>query len=262
MLPLSGGAAVYTFPTIIRFYDPVPPRAPLAEAELFLDTLHLDGQPLRFRLVVSDKSKPAIEIEGRLRDFHERLMERSTLGYDVYLVANETANGVTGKGGTAQDCDVTGVRTLFVDGDGVPLPERWHVEPSVIIRRDNRWWAFWRVRGVALGEFRDLQHRLVLHYGTDKSVCNLARIVRLPGYTHHKSGRRYVVTSAAGGISEGMDHDFLLPELPPIRAGAGIGEPVTLGMARDMLTCIRDAVRAVWVAIGGALYDAQIVVDG
>jgi hypothetical protein len=40
--------------------------------------------------------------------------------------------------------EITEDRTFFVDGDGIPIPTVWHLEPSFVVNRSAmRWHAYW-----------------------------------------------------------------------------------------------------------------------
>lgn len=116
--------------------------------------------------------------------------------------------------------DITTVAAWFVDGDGVPLPDEWHLPPTFICQRGDRWHAYWLAElGVDADtrEYRRIQKRLAAHYGTDPVVCNLARVMRIPGTEHHKQfphspgytltdfedpGRRYSPDQVEAGLPE------------------------------------------------------------
>src|SRR3546814_19939356 len=46
--------------------------------------------------------------------------------------------------------------------------------------------AYWPVADMPLGDFKRAQQSLAALYGGDPAVCDLPRIMRLPGYTHAK----------------------------------------------------------------------------
>jgi hypothetical protein len=46
--------------------------------------------------------------------------------------------------------------------------------------------AYWPVAGMPLADFRDAQKTMAAHYGGDPAVCDLPRVMRLPGYVHAK----------------------------------------------------------------------------
>ncbi len=100
-------------------------------------------------------------------------------GYNIYAVIN---------GGGGKDAHIDEVRAFFIDGDDVPLPESWHVEPHFICVRDDRHWhAFWLAAdGVTPAKFIETQKRLAKQYDNDKVVFNPSRIMRVPGFVYAK----------------------------------------------------------------------------
>ncbi|WP_425481116.1 DNA-primase RepB domain-containing protein [Ahniella affigens] len=86
--------------------------------------------------------------------------------------------------------NVKAVRCLFVDLDGAPLaPIRTaELPPQAIIESSpGRFHAYWRVSGCPLGAFRSAQQHLAKRFGGDESVCDLPRVMRLPGFLHLKA---------------------------------------------------------------------------
>ena len=102
-------------------------------------------------------------------------------GAGVFFTVNET----DGMGRKSEN--IVRVRALFVDADNVRIPERWHLEPDFCVWRDpQHWHAYWLVNDCPLGRFADSQRQLARHYGTDPSVCDLPRVMRVPGFMHCK----------------------------------------------------------------------------
>ena len=128
-------------------------------------------------------AKPAIR-GGELRDLWPWVQERQGEGCGVFGTVNATPDGYR------QAADVTHVRALFVDFDGKDPDRQWHLEPSMIVqsgRGIHAFWALdpWPVANAA--EFKDAQHRLARYYGSDPAVCDLPRVMRLPGTWHQKA---------------------------------------------------------------------------
>lgn len=122
--------------------------------------------------------------------------------------------------GGHKNADITTVVAFFVDGDDTPLPEEWHLPPSFICERGSRWHAYWLAvfdTDADRQTFRRIQKRLAKRYGGDPVVCNLSRVMRIPGFAHHKNGpggrgytltdyedasRRYTVPDIEKGLPE------------------------------------------------------------
>jgi len=78
---------------------------------------------------------------------------------------------------------------LFVDLDGTPLDnlQRLKLPPHVIIQTSpGKWHAYWFVDDLPIQQFKALQKRMAVLIGSDPNVCDLARIMRLPGFFHQK----------------------------------------------------------------------------
>jgi intracellular sulfur oxidation DsrE/DsrF family protein len=91
------------------------------------------------------------------------------------------------EGDTRSNDLVTGFRGLFADCDGMEEPE-WALMPHFTQQRDSTHsHAIWLVDDIQSGdEFRALQKRIAIYYGTDEAVCDPARVFRLAGFNHYK----------------------------------------------------------------------------
>ena len=127
--------------------------------------------------------------DGRLPSIYEWLQSANALDADqarqaIYLVVNE--------GG--QDTRSTlRVRANFIDADvesckGIPLEEvAWHQPPTFIVRRGKNYHAYWlTAEDFPLEQFTTVQKSLAKHYKSDPAVCDLPRIMRVPGFKHLK----------------------------------------------------------------------------
>lgn len=104
--------------------------------------------------------------------------ERNLQG--VYVCINE----IEGKGRYA--ADVTRIRALFADFDGIAEPT-WPLQPHFVTKRDDtHGHAYWLVQDVDVDDFMFLQRRIAMSCGTDTQVTDPSRVVRLPGTAHLK----------------------------------------------------------------------------
>ena len=78
------------------------------------------------------------------------------------------------------------IRAMFCDFDH-GAPAHWHLPPSMIVRSANGPHVYWFVDDCALGDFKASQQRLARMYGSDSKVCDLPRVLRVPGYLHLKN---------------------------------------------------------------------------
>ena len=103
-------------------------------------------------------------------------------GAGIYLMINE------GDGQARRNENVQRIRAVFADFDGAPLPNTWGLEPNLIIESSpGKYQVYWLVQGDApLDEFTSVQEAIAEQHGSDPRVKDLARVMRVPGYHHHK----------------------------------------------------------------------------
>ena len=122
-------------------------------------------------------------IHGSLVEWLPELARLSALGAGVFVTANRT--DLRGR----REANVVAVRALFADLDGAPLSvlERLGLLPHIVaMTSPSRFHAYWRVNRVETVEFAGLQKRLAALLGGDPCVCDLPRVMRLPGFLHKK----------------------------------------------------------------------------
>src|SRR5258708_7128433 len=145
------------------------------------------GGVFTFQTIDDDKDRKA---SGLARVFHgsidQHLASLTSLnqqGAGVFVMVNAGDS----KGRTA--ASVQRVRALFVDLDGAPLdPVLQCALPQHIVVDSSagRFHAYWLVSDVPLEDFKPLQQKLAMRFGGDSSVCDLPRVMRLPGFQHRK----------------------------------------------------------------------------
>src|SRR5437588_468872 len=144
-------------------------------------------------------------LHGPLGRCWDLLTDLNRRGAGVFVTVNET----DGRGRTAEN--IKRVRALFIDLDGTPLPaeDAFHVKPHIIIESSpGRWHCYWLVTNCTLDQFNALQRRLIRNYDSDKSVHDLPRVMRLPGFVHQKVDKhgRASVPSVTR-VAEAHDHE-------------------------------------------------------
>ncbi|WP_457097888.1 DNA-primase RepB domain-containing protein [Lysobacter sp. P5_B9] len=85
--------------------------------------------------------------------------------------------------------NVQAVRAVFLDLDGAPLEPALSapLSPAIVCESSpGKHHAYWPVTEMPLGDFRRAQQALAAAYGGDTKVCDLPRVMRLPGYVHGK----------------------------------------------------------------------------
>ena len=161
------------------------PKLDKAIAKAFAEALTGGGDnPLRFRMIHDkDKSRRAPEFTGRIDNVWLEIAAFQADGYGCFYFLNEVPLEVV----YATDQDVTRVRALPADFDN-GLPTVWHAKPNIIVHTSaGRGQALWLTPGLPVEVFKPLCKRIIAYYpGADPAVCNLSRVLRLPGSLHLK----------------------------------------------------------------------------
>lgn len=155
--------------------------------------------------------KLAKVLHGTLRDRGRQLVDLQEQRRGVFCAVNET--DLRGR----KAANVTRVRALFCDFDG-PWPDDWHLPPSMIVQSNHGPHAYWLVDDCDMSAFKAAQQRLARHYGSDPKVCDLPRVLRVPGFLHLKREPFRVELVCAPGyryrMAEILDGIAALPEPP------------------------------------------------
>ena len=128
------------------------------------------------------RKDPLARIINLPPDSLEALATRNKNGAAVWVMINAG----DGKGRT--EANVTRVRAAFADLDGAPLDPvmRCELEPHVVVESSpGKFHAYWLVDGLPLDQFERVQRRIATMFNGD-SICDLPRVMRLPGLIHAK----------------------------------------------------------------------------
>ena len=239
------------------------PNLPMAHAQVELTTGDGTTEICVRMIHDSDRQRPAIKLRGTITELWPRIVEAQREGYGAFFVVN--AGGDT-------NAEINSIRACFIDADNVPLPDTWHLPPDFTVQRDEmHWHAHWRVLDVPVDRFRDLQRRLAAHYGTDPSVCNPSRVMRLAGTLHQKD-KPTVVTLAdmTGGelpcllghtvdeVARGLP-EIVAPNTETPKASVANGLPITADAIEAMVRCIPPSCnRNQWLIVCGGLCNAPV----
>jgi hypothetical protein len=154
------------------------------EASQFLTLLDESAERFCFRVFDDNEERkdPALagKFEGTLDEVWPALLCKQASGCGVYVVANA---------GAQTNDTIYKVRAVFADTDGAPLEPilACGLEPHIIVESSpGKWHVYWLVDDLPTAAFRDVQRTIAVRFGTDKSVNDLARVMRLPGLYHLK----------------------------------------------------------------------------
>lgn len=238
----------------------------LTRAFLLMLDRKADTKTFSFRTFDDKKGSNRKELLGNLSETldncEQTLRRRNAKEAGVFVVVND---------GGHTDKEITKVRSVFADLDGAPLqPIVDALAPhAVICSSPGKWHVYWLVdAGFPLDRFTSIQKAIAKKFGTDGAVCNLSRVMRLPGFAHNKYDPfdvhfhqlnyklpRYSVEQIVGGL--GL-HEQSGPEGRSTNAGPSRpqGAPAELLKAEVMLTYINPwCERDQWMDVIFALAD-------
>ncbi|MCD9027729.1 AAA family ATPase [Luteimonas sp. BDR2-5] len=158
----------------------VPATADRFTASRFLSALDSTAGTFAFRTFADNRKGGGKNYTGTLAEHFDALAAANAAGDGVFVVVNE---------GGHKAADIARVRAVFVDLDGTPLDavRRCDLVPHVAVESSpGRFHAYWRVDGLSLDEFASLQRAIAARFEGDKSVNDLPRVMRLPGFQHRK----------------------------------------------------------------------------
>lgn len=216
------------------------------EAQRFLSLIAPDGNVV-FQTFDDDDSRKDEKLAWTTRKF-DALAAMNDRRAGVFVAVNE----IDGDRRRAEK--VARVRALFADFDGVDLPETWDIEPSIIVNSSaGKFHVYWLVDGeFPREEFPDAQRAIAGHYGTDGKVCDLPRVLRVPGFWHKKGDAYQVRIVEASGYRYGVDQirewiEHIRPAPEPVKEpskvylnGSG-NDPYIRGAVDGALRAIRSA---------------------
>jgi hypothetical protein len=200
--------------------DPQP-QPSLEIAKAFWAAYSPSDPAIRLRFLKHDRTAPAVEQSGgNVEALWPLVVEYQAKGYEVYYISQLSDVRAAGRGwnGCVEDIDITGIRSLAADFDK-GLPETWHVLPSIIVKSSmkdgiQKGQAQWLVSDCSVEQFEGAQGQIAAHYGSDASITNPSRILRLPGSLHQK-GVPQLVTFLADTVPAPRPLANLIAGLPP-----------------------------------------------
>lgn len=132
-------------------------------------------------------------LHGTLTEHYDELSRLNKLGAGVFFTVNET----DGKG--RKNENIVRVRALFADFDTVDNRRPIKLSrlggiyvPSCIVESSpGKHHAYWVLSDDTTGQcpldyFHTAQKELAYCFGSDPKICDLARVMRVPGFYHNK----------------------------------------------------------------------------
>ena len=130
-------------------------------------------------------------LHGTLDEYAVELIKLNQNRVGIFVMVNAGDGKVLDGAKTCRTrANVVRVRALFVDLDGAPIePVQQHLtHPGIIVESSpERWHAYWLTDDCQLGDFKGAQQALIMKFDSDKSINDLPRVLRLPGFFHQKA---------------------------------------------------------------------------
>ena len=162
---------------LIRFKNEDPEE----HKKIFLE--HFTGQNT-FQ-IFDDSPLKKRELSKMYHEYNPiNLDAKNNQGAGIFLTINETDS----KGRSKKN--IIKVRAVFSDLDGAPLNPVLEYHPSMVVESSpGRYHAYWVTDegGFPLDSFSGIQKAIAQRFHSDPKICDLARVLRIPGYYHCKS---------------------------------------------------------------------------
>jgi P4 family phage/plasmid primase-like protien len=180
------------------------------------------------------------EFSGSFASQRDQLIDLSNRGAGVFVTVNKT-DGTGRKAG-----NVIAPRALFVDKDTGELP-KLNPEPSILVRSKRGHHAYYCLKnGEPLEAFSRAQKALIHHLGTDPSIHDLPRVMRIPGFPHLKDLSNPFMVQLEAVRPHRYSIAEILSAYPAREAGGGREKDWLRGFTGDVSTlCIVSLFKAV-----------------
>lgn len=148
-------------------------------------------------------------LHGTFEQHKHELARLNRCGAGIYVTVNET----DGKGRTKEN--IVSIRSVFADQDGGPLPPL-PLEPTLVIESKRGQHLYWRVGPeMTAEEFRSAQKGIAHRLGTDPSVCDPPRVMRLAGFYHMKDPANPFFVTVKSASDHRYTKDEIFAAFPP-----------------------------------------------
>lgn len=191
----------------------------ITEARRFLDALDPEAESFTFQ-TFDDKGKRgelARTIHGALDDVLDTLVRLNGQGAGIFVTINETDG--TGR----KEENIVRVRAVFADFDPPktrPAPAKYPIEPHIVVESSpGKHHAYWLVDGMGLDAFTAAQTAVIEALGSDPPVKDLPRVMRIPGFDHHKTDIPYRVRLIQAEQFLDYPVDAITAAFPPVVTG-------------------------------------------
>lgn len=161
----------------------------------FLQNLEPAHETHQFLWVGIHPDGQRLQAYGKLEEMLPQLIQRNKQGYGIFVSVNAIDTPVFDQKGypKRRNEDITRVRAVFADWDkpNDPLPDI-PLEPTMVVQTSpGKFHWYWCLSGESsdfpLSLFETVQRGISQRLGSDPSVIDLARIMRVPGFMNTKN---------------------------------------------------------------------------
>ena len=193
-------------------------KADFVQAERFLTLLDEEAESFTFQTFDDSpeaKAQPhlfAKIFHGSLEQHGPELQRQNQQGAGVFVTVNQT--DLRGR----KSESIQRVRAVFSDTDGADLAPILNAKPEasfIVESSPGNAHAYWLTDGLALSQFESVQRRIANMFGTDASVTDLSRVLRLPGF-YHRKGEPFMVRMMQDNGGLPYSADKILAAFPPL----------------------------------------------
>ncbi len=199
--------AVNTFNTILpstfqshlyqeRFIMSSKKDTPRSQAMKFKKFFHNEGKTIFLAVGKGQNNKPfSRSFHGTLKRHCDELLSLNQQGMNIYMLVN-SANDRSRKSE-----DISSINALFIDydhGDWYAedmdsFLEKFPIKPHMVVETSpGCFHAYWKIGNAPIDRFSDIQKQLAKKFGSDPKVCDLARVMRVPGTFNTKREKRFM----------------------------------------------------------------------
>lgn len=180
--------------------------------------------------------------KGQPRIYHgsiDKIPDNKDRGWGVFFCVNKT--DLKGR----KEENIKKIRALFIDCDTPEKSPRvlqmvQELQPHCIIESSpGKYHIYWLIENCSFDEYKNLQKKLAAKFGSDKSVHDLARVMRVPGFYHLKASPflSHVVSYhedpaySVDEVVQAYDLDSVVLDDQPVAAldKLAIGEQIQVG---------------------------------
>lgn len=141
------------------------------------------------------------------------LLNYNRKGYGIFLTVNET----NGRGRSKKD--ITRVRAVFADLDDAPvnMAPVMDYNPHLVVQSSpGKFHAYWFCKDVPVESFEDIQASIIDKFGSDKACKDSSRVLRVPGFYHHKKAPQPVQVAHEHSYST-LSFEEIRNIFPPVK---------------------------------------------